>query len=318
MEVLDEAVKNVLTLVEQYVRAHPMTATLRQTTALACEIAEDSAVLLQNDGILPLDEKEKLFVCGDLFEKMRYQARGSSMINPTKLTTPKAAFDAMGVRYTYARGYAENSTSTIDALLREALDGAKKFQKVLVFAGLTDYVESEGCDREDKRFPKSARAHRRAYQRRQAGHRRIVRGLARGAGRSRKKSLPFSICICPGRAAAERARVCCSAKQTLRAGLQRLGRSAMRTSLSAKRRKERKTRLQRERLCRLPLLYNGEKAGALSLRLRALLYELCLVGYADKRGRGSVHDLLPREKYGNARRRGSRAALCFCAREQSL
>lgn len=155
MEVLDEAVKNVLILVETYARPHPDDCDFEANDRLACEIAEDSAVLLQNDGVLPLDEKEKLFVCGDLFEKMRYQGAGSSMINPTKLTTPKDAFDAMRVRYTYARGYAENSTSTNDALLREALEGAKKHQKVLVFAGLTDYVESEGCDREDMRLPEN-------------------------------------------------------------------------------------------------------------------------------------------------------------------
>ncbi|HIZ72803.1 MAG TPA: glycoside hydrolase family 3 C-terminal domain-containing protein [Candidatus Gallimonas intestinavium] len=155
MGVLDEAVKNVLTLVEKYVRAHPDDCDFEANDCLACKIAEDSAVLLKNDGILPLDEKEKLFVCGDLFEKMRYQGAGSSMINPTKLTTPKDAFDAAGIRYSYARGYAENSTTTNAALLREALDGAKKFQKVLVFAGLTDYVESEGCDREDMRFPEN-------------------------------------------------------------------------------------------------------------------------------------------------------------------
>ena len=155
VEVLDEAVKNVLTLVEKYVRPHPDDCDFEENDRLACKIAEDSAVLLKNDGILPLNEKEELFVCGDLFEKMRYQGAGSSMINPTKLTTPKDAFDAMGVRYTYARGYAENSTTTNGALLREALDGAKKFQKVLVFAGLTDYVESEGCDREDMRLPEN-------------------------------------------------------------------------------------------------------------------------------------------------------------------
>ncbi len=155
MQILDEAVKNVLTLVEQYVRSHPDDCDFEANDRFACEIAEDSAVLLKNDGILPLDEKEKLFVCGDLFEKMRYQGAGSSMINPTKLTTPKDAFDAMGVRYTYARGYVENSTATNGALLREALEGAKQFQKVLVFAGLTDYVESEGCDREDMRLPEN-------------------------------------------------------------------------------------------------------------------------------------------------------------------
>ncbi len=155
MGVLDEAVKNVLTLVEQYVRAHPDDCDFEANDALACKIAEDSAVLLKNDGILPLDEKEKLFVCGDLFEKMRYQGAGSSMINPTKLTTSKDAFDAMGIKYAFSRGYAENSTTTNGALLREALRSAKKFQKVLVFAGLTDYVESEGCDREDMRFPEN-------------------------------------------------------------------------------------------------------------------------------------------------------------------
>ena len=58
MEVLDEAVKNVLTLVEQYVRAHPDDCDFEANDRLACEIAEDSAVLLKNDGILPLDEKE--------------------------------------------------------------------------------------------------------------------------------------------------------------------------------------------------------------------------------------------------------------------
>lgn len=155
VEVLDEAVRNVLTLVEQYVRPHPDDCDFEENDRLACEIAEDSAVLFKNDGILPLDEKEALFVCGDLFEKMRYQGAGSSMINPTKLTTPKAAFDATGVRYAYARGYAENSTTTNAALLREALEKAKQYQKVLVFAGLTDYVESEGCDREDMRLPEN-------------------------------------------------------------------------------------------------------------------------------------------------------------------
>ena len=155
VEALDEAVKNVLTLVEKYVRAHPDDCDFEANDALACKIAEDCAVLLKNDGILPLDEQEELFVCGDLFEKMRYQGAGSSMINPTKLTTPKDAFDAMGVSYAFSRGYAENATTTNGALLREALEGAKKYQKALVFAGLTDYVESEGCDREDMKLPEN-------------------------------------------------------------------------------------------------------------------------------------------------------------------
>ena len=53
------------------------------------------------------------------------------MIRPTKVTTPKDAFTAHGVK-TYA--------------LEES-------DTVLVFAGLTDMYESEGCDREDMRLP---------------------------------------------------------------------------------------------------------------------------------------------------------------------
>ena len=43
---------------------------------------------------------------GELFEKMRYQGAGSSMINPTRITTPKEAFGNMGIKYKFARGYA--------------------------------------------------------------------------------------------------------------------------------------------------------------------------------------------------------------------
>ena len=155
MEDLDKAVENVLNLVDKYAKQFNDDSDFEQNDKLACEIAEDCAVLLKNDGILPLEEGEELFVCGDLFERMRYQGAGSSMINPAKLTTPKKAFDDMGVKYKFARGYAENKTVTEQKFIDEALALAKPFKKVLVFAGLTDYVESEGCDREDMRLPQN-------------------------------------------------------------------------------------------------------------------------------------------------------------------
>lgn len=42
------------------------------------------AVLLKNDSTLPLNSEDSILVVGELFEKMRYQGAGSSMINPTK------------------------------------------------------------------------------------------------------------------------------------------------------------------------------------------------------------------------------------------
>ena len=153
MEDLDKAAANVLHLAEKYAKAHEDDCDFAANDALAREVAADCAVLLKNDGILPLSEGEELFVCGDLFEKMRYQGAGSSMINPIKLTTPKQAFDDMGVKYTFARGYAENETAAEQTYIDEALALAAPFQKALVFAGLTDYVESEGADRESMQLP---------------------------------------------------------------------------------------------------------------------------------------------------------------------
>ena len=133
MKDLDKACRNILRWIDKYVKPADKTEPDWQAHhALAAEIAADSAVLLKNDGVLPLTGKEKLHVEGKLFSQMRYQGAGSSMINPTSVTSPKNAFDAKGIRYDYS------------------LDDC---DTILVFAGLTDEYESEGVDREDMRLP---------------------------------------------------------------------------------------------------------------------------------------------------------------------
>lgn len=155
MEDLDTCVADILRVIETYAREIADDCDFAANDALACEIAEDCAVLLKNDGILPLDTSERLCVVGELFEKMRYQGAGSSMINPTKVTSPKEAFDEMGISYTYACGYAESSMQTDETLLTDVMRKAAHSPTVLVFAGLTDYAESEGCDREHMRLPEN-------------------------------------------------------------------------------------------------------------------------------------------------------------------
>ncbi|MDE6585389.1 MAG: glycoside hydrolase family 3 C-terminal domain-containing protein [Clostridia bacterium] len=156
IEDLDKAVKNILRLVERY-QNNPkgVNADFEAHNTLAAEIAEDCAVLLKNDGALPLSNDGKLYIVGDLFDKMRYQGAGSSMINPTFLTTPKTAFDKQNVDYKFCRGYAENALEPNEKLIAEAVANAEDYEKVVVFAGLTDYVESEGCDRENMRLPEN-------------------------------------------------------------------------------------------------------------------------------------------------------------------
>ena len=132
LEDLDKACRNILRWIDAYVKpADPAWVDWEAHHELAGEIAADCAVLMKNDGVLPLTGKEKLHIAGELFETMRYQGAGSSMIHPTRVTAPKDAFDRHGVH---------------SVPLAEA-------DVVLVFAGLTDDYESEGGDREHMRLP---------------------------------------------------------------------------------------------------------------------------------------------------------------------
>jgi beta-glucosidase len=125
--------------------------------ALARKVAGQAAVLLKNNGVLPLavNVSGRTAVIGRFAQHARYQGAGSSQVNPTKLDRP---FDelAMGLggddRVVYAAGYeAEGETS--DALLAEAVAAAKSAQRAIVFVGLPDSYESEGFDRKSLDLP---------------------------------------------------------------------------------------------------------------------------------------------------------------------
>ena len=154
-ETLDKAVENILKLVYKHEEQKNEQADFASHDLLAEEIAEDCAVLMKNDGTLPLSVDKRYFVAGELFEKMRYQGSGSSMINPWRLTTPKNAFDNVGVKYEYCKGYKENQIVADETLIGEAVKRTEKYDTVLAFIGLTDYVESEGGDRENMRLPEN-------------------------------------------------------------------------------------------------------------------------------------------------------------------
>ena len=131
---LDAACRSILRWIERYVQpADDSPVDWDAHHALAAEIAADCAVLMKNDDTLPLTGKEKLHIVGELYETMRYQGAGSSMINPTRVTTVRNAFERRGIRSV--------PLSECDV--------------ILVFAGLTDEYESEGCDRENMRLPEN-------------------------------------------------------------------------------------------------------------------------------------------------------------------
>jgi beta-glucosidase len=147
--ILDEAVRRMLRLV---LRRQNATGSLArhdplEHAALSCDIATDGAVLLHNDGTLPLSTTASYVVVGEMFERMRFQGAGSSLINPTSVITPRDAFDARGISYRYLRGYRSLAQEPDAQLEDDAVAAVRPGDVVLFFGGLSDLEESEGFDR---------------------------------------------------------------------------------------------------------------------------------------------------------------------------
>lgn len=124
----------------------------KDMAALSAAIAVESAVLLKNDGVLPLGGGEKLLVAGEFFEKMRFQGAGSSLVNPPAIVTPRDAFERRQIRYRYEKGFRCFYAGRCPELEEAALEAARQADTVLFFAGLTDFEESEGFDRSHMRL----------------------------------------------------------------------------------------------------------------------------------------------------------------------
>lgn len=120
---------------------------------VACEVAENGAVLLKNDGILPLKKGGNVAVIGSMAKVMRYQGTGSSRINPKKLTSFVDYLNENGIEYEYADGYSEKDEQPNYNSIAKAVNVAKDKDIVIAFVGLTDIYESEGFDREHINIP---------------------------------------------------------------------------------------------------------------------------------------------------------------------
>ena len=115
--------------------------------AVARRCAEESIVLLENDGILPLNEGEKVAIIGDFAKTPRYQGAGSSQVNPTKLVS---LYDSLSGKLEitgYAQGFDRKNPKPVDKLVSEAVEVAKNANIVLLCVGLDEILESEGMDR---------------------------------------------------------------------------------------------------------------------------------------------------------------------------
>ncbi len=126
--------------------------------ALARKCAEQSIVLLENDGILPLDRNAVVGIIGDFARNPRYQGAGSSMVNPTRLDNLYDCLRAAGVSIAgYAQGFDRRKPNPDQKLIDEAVRVAEAAPVVLLCVGLDEIAESEGMDRSNMELSKRQR-----------------------------------------------------------------------------------------------------------------------------------------------------------------
>ncbi len=154
-ELLDERVDKILDMVFTTRKAFDYKHYDKQEHhRLAAEFAEETAVLLKNDGILPL-AGGSVAVIGDFAKTPRYQGAGSSLVNSTRVDNALDALRAEGVRIVgfepgYRRGGGRSSR-----LCAKACELAMRAETVLLFLGLDEGGEAEGIDRSDMHLPEN-------------------------------------------------------------------------------------------------------------------------------------------------------------------
>lgn len=133
---------------EEFYRAH---------ADLAREAAAQSAVLLKNNGVLPLNPDAKVAVIGAFARMPRYQGSGSSRINPKIIDNIWYRLEQRGVAAEYADGYDPTTGDADEGQLREAESLAARSDVAVVVAGLPARYESEGFDRKLMVMPRGMR-----------------------------------------------------------------------------------------------------------------------------------------------------------------
>ncbi len=160
-KVLDQRIEELLKVVfstAEAVKKAPKTFDIDEHHAIARKCAEESIVLLDNDGILPLEKGTKVAIIGDFAKNPRYQGAGSSLVNPTKLDNLYDQLSSSLQITGYAQGFDRKDPNPNQVLIDEAVTVAKNAETVLLCVGLDEVSECEGMDRLHMQLSKSQQA----------------------------------------------------------------------------------------------------------------------------------------------------------------
>ncbi len=154
--VLDRAVERLLRVLYSYVDHRAPDAVFDRAAdhEKAVDMAAECAVLLENNGVLPLKKDAKVCYIGSFAKTPRYQGGGSSHINPSKVTSALEAAQAKNRSVRYVPAFSAEKDELLPGGLEEAAAAAKEAEAAVIFAGLPDSFESEGYDRKHMNLPK--------------------------------------------------------------------------------------------------------------------------------------------------------------------
>ncbi|MDO5410433.1 MAG: glycoside hydrolase family 3 C-terminal domain-containing protein [Lachnospiraceae bacterium] len=114
---------------------------------------EESAVLLENDGVLPIRSERSVAYIGEFAVNPRYQGGGSSHINSWNVTSALETAEKKGRKVVYEMGFPADRDEYQEEMAKKAAACAKSAEVAVIFAGLPDVFESEGYDRDHMQLP---------------------------------------------------------------------------------------------------------------------------------------------------------------------
>ncbi len=156
MSLLDRSAERLLSMIEKGLnKPKPTASPYTNHQVLARQAFEESAVLLKNDGLLPIAQGKSIAVLGAMCKHTRFQGGGSSHINPTHVSHAFESFSTGNENFVYEPGYSMETDEVDEKLLKSAIDAVKDKDVVVIFAGLPDSFESESFDRTHMQLPKS-------------------------------------------------------------------------------------------------------------------------------------------------------------------